>query len=195
MLILVMTNKYATTREILRFAAIGAYIAGTLIAPQLPRVLNNKTFDFDNFLKEGELEGFNKSRLKQKIKELHKQKSIRIYQVGDKYIMQLTNKGRKRMLKYNLEDLQVPKQEKWDEKWRIVAYDIPEDKKPGREALRTTLKRLGFYELQKSLYLYPYPCSDIIEFIREFYEIGEYVDLITVGYLENQEAYKKYFEL
>jgi DNA-binding transcriptional regulator PaaX len=38
---------------------------------------------------------------------------------------------------------------KWDEKWRIVAFDIPEKFKTGRDALRRKLKEVGFHELQK----------------------------------------------
>lgn len=190
-----MKKKYPTTKQILCIAGIGAFIAASFIFPNLPRLLKGKKIDFESLLFEDEWEAFDKSRLRQKLKELHKQKVVKVYQQGDKYIIQITRKGRKKLLKYRLDGLEIPKPSVWDKKWRIVSYDVPKEKKSARDGLRATLKNLGFFELQKSVYLYPYPCSEIIEFIRELYEIGEHVTFLTVGQLENEEPYKEYFDL
>lgn len=190
-----MEKKYPSTKQILYLAGIGAFIAGSLIFPNLPKLLGGKRINIESLLFEDEWEGFNEARLRQRLKELHKQKVVRIYEHEGKHIVQITKKGRRRLLQYKLEELEIPKQSSWDNRWRIVAYDIPKEKKRARDALRTTLKRLGFFELQESVYLYPYPCSDAVEFIREIYDVGEHVTLLTVGYLENEEPYKKYFEL
>lgn len=190
-----MEKKYPTTRQILYLAGVGAFIASSLIFPNLHKMLGGKRIDFESLLFEDEWEGFDEPRLRQRLKELHKQKVVRIYQHKDKYLVQITKKGRKRLLQYKLEDLEIPKPSSWDRRWRIVAYDIPKEKKSARDALRTTLKRLGFFALQESVYLYPYPCNDAIEFIREIYNVGEHVTLLTVGYLEDEEVYRKYFEL
>lgn len=115
--------------------------------------------------------------------------------MGDKFVVRTTNKGKRKFLKYKLEELKIQQPKNWDGKWRIVAYDVPKERKFARDALRKTLKRLGFLRLQKSAYLYPYPCNDAIEFLRELYGIGENVTLLTVGYLENEEAYRDYFDI
>lgn len=186
---------YPTTKVILYLAGIGVFILGTFLFPQLPRLLKGRNLNFEDFFSENEWEKFDKPRLKQKLKILHKQKAIKIYKVGEKFVVQITKKGKRRLLKYKLDDLEIPKPVKWDGKWRIVAYDIPKEKNSARDALRLTLKKLGFFELQKSVYLYPYPCSDAIEFVRELYDIGEHVTLLTIGYLEDEVVYKKYFDL
>ncbi len=45
------------------------------------------------------------------------------------------------------------KKEKWDGKWRIVIFDIPEANKRVRQVLRETLKVLEFWPLQKSVWV------------------------------------------
>lgn len=190
-----VAKKYPNLKTILQFASVGALIAGTLIFPQMPILLKGRSFDFEDFFPEEEWDQFDESRLRQRLKELHRRKVIRIYQVGDKYAVQITKAGQRKLLQYKLDDLEIPKPARWDGRWRIVAYDIPKEKKAASNAMRETLKNLGLLQLQKSVYLYPYPCSDAIEFLREIYGIGEYVTLLTVGYLENSEAYEEHFEL
>jgi len=186
-----------TTKQILLLAGVGVFIAGTLVFPGLPKLIKPRNLEkfVDDFLAEEELEKFDEPRLKQKLKRLHMQRMVRVYQAGDKFIVQITKKGQRKLLKYKLDELEIPKPEKWDGKWRIVSYDVPVEKNFARNALRRTLKRLEFLELQKSVYLYPYPCSDAIEFIREIYGIGDNVTLLTVGYLEDEEVYKEHFKL
>lgn len=190
-----MEKKYPTTKQLLKIAAVGAFIAGSLVMPGLPKVLGNRKIDWESFLFEDEWEEFDESRLRQKLKKLSSQKVISIYQDGDKLAVKITKKGNTKLLKYNLEDIEIPKPNKWDRKWRLIVYDIPKNKKKASDSLRNTLKRLGLYKLQKSVYLYPYPCSDIMEFLREIYDIGEDVTYLTMGNLENEEIYKEYFGL
>jgi DNA-binding transcriptional regulator PaaX len=49
-----------------------------------------------------------------------------------------------------VEEVKLKKPEKWDKKWRIVIFDIPNKKKPARNTLTEKLKKLGFYHLQKA---------------------------------------------
>lgn len=186
---------YPTVKLILRLASVGAIIAGSFVLPGLPRLLKVVNFRYEDLFTEDEWEDFDERRLKEKLKELHRKKEIRIYKTGDKFIVRITKKGKRKFLKYKLDDLKIQRPQSWDGKWRIVAYDVPKERKLARDALRKTLKRLGFFELQKSVYLYPYPCGDAVEFLRELYGIGENVTLLTVGYLENEEVYRDYFDI
>ena len=93
--------------------------------------------------------------------------------------IKLTNRGRARALEYAFVKLKLPTKKKWDRKWRLVLFDIPETKKKTRDALRRKLKNLGFMEFQKSVFIYPYPCADEINFVINFFNIHE-----NVFYLE-----------
>lgn len=188
-----------TTKKVLLVIGAGALIAGSLVLPGLPKIFLGKRFedfDVDSFIGEEEWEPFDERRLRQKIKALYKAKLIKLHPINyDEYVLQVTEKGRRKLLKYNLQDLSIPQPDKWDGKWRIVTYDIPKESSRARDELRYTLKKLGFLQLQKSVYLYPHSCKDVIEFIREFYDVGENVTLLTVGQLENEEAYKDFFDI
>lgn len=51
------------------------------------------------------------------------------------------------------------KKNKWDGLWRIVVYDVPEEKSAERNYLRRRLKELGFRLWQKSTWITPFNVS------------------------------------
>lgn len=105
---------------------------------------------------------------------LRRFKIYKYVQVDNKKIS-LTNKGRARRLSYKLKNLRLKQSKKWDGKWRMVLFDIPEAKKKIRDALRRKLKEIGFLEFQKSVFVFPYACRDEINFIINFFDISEFV--------------------
>jgi CRISPR-associated endonuclease Cas2 len=107
----------------------------------------------------------------------------------------LTKDGRQKALKYQIDEIKIKKTDKWDGKWRIVIFDIPEKKKKAREALREKLKELGFKELQKSVFIYPFECEDEIDFIVEVFEIRPYVRFLRVESFTNEEQFRLKFKL
>jgi phenylacetic acid degradation operon negative regulatory protein len=60
--------------------------------------------------------------------------------------------------------------QKWDRKWRIVVFDISEDKRAKRDSLRSKLKELGFGMLQKSTWISPHNFEDDI---YEFFKLND----------------------
>lgn len=70
-----------------------------------------------------------------------------------KHIFKLTEKGKKFLQKFRYRPLTFygDKIEK-DDLLKIIIFDIPESEKRKREWLRTVLKNLGFYMLQKSVW-------------------------------------------
>lgn len=107
----------------------------------------------------------------------------------------LTKDGRQKALKYQIDEIKIKKPDKWDGKWRMVIFDIPEKKKKAREALREKLKELGFKELQKSVFIYPFECENEIDFIVEVFEIRPYVRYMVVDSFTNEEQFRLKFKL
>lgn len=68
----------------------------------------------------------------------------------------LTQRGYIEILKHQIRNRPT----KWDHKWRIVIFDISEDRKNYRNFLRNLLRWLGFKELQKSVWAFPYDVKD-----------------------------------
>ena len=137
---------------------------------------------------------FNKWRLKQVLKRLHEAKLVEISETKDGQIVKISDKGKRKLLKYKIDDLTLVKK-RWDKKWRIIIYDVDESKKYLRDIFQLMLRKLEFLQLQKSVYMTPYPCENEIEYLRQVYDIGKDVVILTINGLENEQAYKEYFGL
>lgn len=127
------------------------------------------------------------------LKRMQNQRLIEITEKGDQTIISITDKGKKKFLSYNIETMAIFAPKKWDGKWRIVGFDIPEKKKQAREALRNKMRELGFIALQKSLFVLPYDCKKEIEFIGEFFGVNKHIIYAEAGFINNQEYYKEQF--
>jgi len=77
----------------------------------------------------------------------------------------LTLKGVREILKYKMKNKHLEKP--WDGRWRIIVFDIEEATRKDRDYLRGQLKWIGFQELQKSVWIFPYEIRDELkEFIK-----------------------------
>lgn len=87
-----------------------------------------------------------KSSFSQAIKRLKESGLIAQVNLKDNVILKLTDAAI---------DLQEGKFEdkNWDGKWRIVIFDIPEQKRLIRDLFRRNLKKWGFKHLQKSVWV------------------------------------------
>ncbi len=138
----------------------------------------------------------NERNLRDAIRRLYKSKLIDYKENKDKTVtIVLSERGRKRILRYDLDKIQIKKPLKWDNLWRLIAFDIPEDKKPGRTALVAKLKELGFYPMQKSVYIHPYECEDEVNFIAEIFNLASYIRFLRVKDIDIELDLKNRFRL
>lgn len=107
----------------------------------------------------------------------------------------LTEDGRRRALHYKFGALSLPRPEHWDGKWRMIAFDIPERKRKGRDALRHKLRELGLVQLQKSLWVWPHECRDEIDFVAEIFDISPYVHYIVAESITSEKFLTYKFNL
>ncbi len=107
----------------------------------------------------------------------------------------LNENGKQRALRFNIDKMEIKKPAQWDKKWRIVMFDVPEKLKRLRDSLRLHFKEIGLIELQKSVFVYPYPCSKEIEFILEFYNARKYVRFVLAEKVDNGLHLMKKFNL
>lgn len=107
----------------------------------------------------------------------------------------LTEKGEAFFRKMLFQDVRLPIQTKWDGKWRFVLFDIPVKYTKARDALRFRLKALGFYQYQKSVWAYPYPCEKEILYVADYFRVGRFIEIFEAVHLSNDKDLKKYFKL
>jgi DNA-binding transcriptional regulator PaaX len=112
------------------------------------------------------------------LKRAKEKRLIKIVTKNGSDFLEITDLGRKELLRYDIDELQIRKSKLWDGKWRVVIFDIPEMFRNGRIALTQKLKELGFYSLQKSVFVFPYECENEIDFMREFFDVKKFVILL-----------------
>lgn len=184
-------------KDILLLLGAGTFLAASIIFPGLPlaaKPIIEAVQEAQQLKKQKEWRKFNMWRLRQVIKRLQKQKLVEIAQVNGMPIVKITDRGKQKVLKFKLEEMRLD-QTKWDGKWRIIIYDIASAKRWQRELFRKMLKRMNFFQLQKSVYLTPFKCGDEIEYLRQICEVGSEVVILTVFGFENEHVYRDYFGL
>jgi len=137
------------------------------------------------------LSQYNPYYVKRTLKRLKRQQLVE--QQGRIYL--LTNRGKRWILKYTLEDLGIPKPKSWDNKWRMVIYDVARHIAALRNIFRQTIRRLGFYNVQESVWIHPYPCEKEIGFLRDYCGMGGDVIYVIAHKIENDGVYKSHFGL
>ena len=87
------------------------------------------------------------------------------------------------------------KPKRWDGRWRVLMFDIPEKRKGTRDRVRRNLGDIGFIRLQDSVWLYPYDCEDFITLLKSELRIGKNMIYLIVDFLEYDKPYLKHFGL
>ena len=106
----------------------------------------------------------------------------------------LTKEGRKRAGKYRIDDIFIPRPKKWDKKWRVVIFDIPTSSNFVRNVFRKKLKEFGFQQIQMSVWVYPFPCKEEIDLLREFLGADKkQICLMEVAKMDNDRIFRTKF--
>lgn len=68
-----------------------------------------------------------------------------------------------------------------DGKYRLISFDIPEIKKSNRNNFRRAIKRIGFKQVQKSLWVSDRNVGDLVDLAIKEYEVDDYVAYFLSG--------------
>src|SRR3989338_4335654 len=112
---------------------------------------------------------------------------------GKRY--QLTSRGDGLLRRWEFADFKLSKPKKWDKKWRVIIFDIPEKKKRVREQIRSLFNQAGLRRLQDSVWVYPYDCEDVITLLKTDFGVGKDLLYLIVDELENDKHLREEFDL
>lgn len=172
-------------KTILEVALAGAVIPLALLAPNavgpIARVLRTRKIP--------------RERARVVINYLKRHGLVILRESGNDIVVSITERGRRRLYTYNFEHLRIEAPQRWDGKWRLVAFDVPEEKRNARDALRDKLKGLGFLKLQQSLWAHPYPCENEINLIGEVFQVSPYLWLVEAAKIDHEDYLLKKFKL
>jgi DNA-binding transcriptional regulator PaaX len=127
---------------------------------------------------------------------LKRQGMIKIRKDGHQIYISLTEKGKKKAGVFQINSLEIKKPKRWDKKWRVIIFDISELKRTYREAFRGKLKELGFYPLQRSVWVHPFNCEPEVNLLKDFFGLSDSeLRLMVVEKIDGEKEIKKFFSL
>jgi DNA-binding transcriptional regulator PaaX len=165
-------------KEILKLIGMGLIVASAFVAPNIVQLLK-----LDNRDK--------KYRYRKSLSKLFDDNII--YLSGDQVI--LSDAGKKLLKQAQSEEIVFPRHEDWNGVWHLVCYDIPESRKAERDFLRRKLDDAGFYQIQLSLWVYPFDCKEEVAILAQNLGVAPFVAYLNTDYLPNNERLVEMFDL
>ncbi len=168
---------------IISTVAITGGLAVALLAPNVVGILG-KTF----------LKQYDK-RFQSSLRKLVDAGYIVFEEVEGVKKLQLTKKGEWFAAQIGKGSLVPKKPKKWDQKWRMIIFDISEKRKKSRAQIRLALTNLGFYRLQDSVWVYPYDCEEFITVLKIDMKLRNEVLYVIADKIENDGKIRVHFGL
>jgi len=91
--------------------------------------------------------------------------------------------------------LALKRPKRWDGRWRLLVFDIPERRRSTRIQIRTTLQHLGLFRLQDSVWVYPYDCEDVVTILKADLHVGKDLLYVIADKVEYDLPLRKHFRL
>ena len=175
------------TKDIFKWLCIGGAVAIAASSPYFVRNLLSSRKEFKKY---------SNPRISSTFDRLRREGYLSIKNKGNQIYISLTKEGKKKAGMFQLEALMVKRPKKWDRKWRLVIFDIPEKRKIAREALRGKLIELGFCSFQKSVWISPFDCVAEIELLKDFFELPDSeMQLVVAENIGKDSKWRKIFKL
>lgn len=171
------------TKGLLLVAGLGGALAVGIMAPNLFKIPN---IDDSRRKKRLSREGF--YCLKRSFYRLKAQKLIESAPTNSSLKWRLTEAGRNAIEKILKREQKIKRPRYWDRKWRLILFDVPSIQKRAREAFRRELQAMGCYQLQKSVWVYPFSCASEVFEIASLFEIAHCVEICTVEDFSNSKT-------
>lgn len=171
---------------IIKALAISGTLALALLAPNALTLLGKSRFK-NSYQK--------KHYLNLSLKRLIEKGYVKTSGSGREKILTLTREGEQLAASFGEGNLALKKPERWDGKWRILIFDIPERRKSVRERVRRVLIEFGFLRLQDSVWVYPYDCEDLITLFKIDLSLGKSLLYIVGDQIESEFLLRKHFKL
>lgn len=135
-------------------------------------------------------------RLSQALGRLRDKGLVRIDKAKRRRDIRLTAQGEKLAERLAAaHTLRIHRPKRWDERWRIIIFDVWEKRRIFRDRLRRLLDSSGFVRLQDSVWVYPYDCEEFIAFIKQDLRLGNGVLYLVAEGIENDRWLRRHFKL
>lgn len=184
----VIKRKYYA-KQILQYILLGGAVLIAASSPSFSWALMRRLFRDKKRV-------FDKKKIQNSFWYLKKQGFIEMKRDGHDVRIALTKQGKEKAGKYQIDDLEIAHPKQWDGKWRVIIFDIPTRSNVVRNVFRRKLKEFGFYNLQKSIWVFPFPCKEEIGLLRDFLGATKrQIQVLEVSKMEEDEFLRRAFNL
>src|SRR3954468_2750939 len=129
--------------------------------------------------------GHNEQSVRVSVSRMMKNGLLQSEKKGNKSYYSLTPRGVSRVDEAARRIYKLTSHE-WDKKWRVIMYNIPEEKRQIRDELRKELMWIGFGSLSNGCWISPNNFKKEINLLISKYNIEEYVHLFLSEYVGPQ---------
>lgn len=107
----------------------------------------------------------------------------------------VTPSGRRALALAEARGLRLDARKRWDKRWRMLIFDIPEAKKKARRSVVSSLRTAGFERVQDSVWAYPYDCEEFVSLLKAELHIGRELLYLVVDSFEGDRWLRQKFSL
>ncbi len=136
-----------------------------------------------------------KQRIREAANRLKKKRLVEFVRQNDRVFLRITEKGKRMLRSLVLLETPLPRPKRWDGKWRLVIFDIPEKKRAIRGRARSIVSSFGFTRLQDSVWAYPYDCEEAVALLKAELRLGKDLLYIIADAIEYDMPLRKHFGL
>jgi DNA-binding transcriptional regulator PaaX len=173
-------NDSASVDLVIKLLAAGTITGTMLVAPNAIQILDRP---FNSLFR-----GLDEREKRRKLSKLKSYLKTQGLVRGDyEHGLELTKKAIDRIKKIDFENLNIPKPDCWDKKWRMIMFDIPEVERYTREKFVDKLREIGMQLLQQSVWIHPYPCRDEILLISTHLDVDKWITFIVTEQIDNED--------
>ncbi|OGG57877.1 CRISPR-associated endonuclease Cas2 [Candidatus Kaiserbacteria bacterium RIFCSPHIGHO2_01_FULL_55_17] len=178
-------QKRNIQNAVLTAVGVAGVLAVAMIAPNifkaLPRVAGDKY-----------RMGY---RAKTTVGRLAQKGLVRFVQRSGIRYVEITDKGRRVLFLTEAKNIHQQKWRRWDKRFRLVMFDVPQYRRDTRDKLRAYMREYGFLRVQDSVWVYPYDCEELIALLKAELRVGKDVLYAIVESMENDGWIKRHFGL
>lgn len=127
-------------------------------------------------------------RVTKAIYYLKSKEYIKLVPQGKDFLVKITQKGRIKTRKFQIDAMKLNSQGNWDGKWWVFIADVPIEYRRRADLFREKIKELGLHRLQKTVWFYPFDVRDEIDFIAAYYHLGNYVTVMRADMVDPEDA-------
>jgi len=162
------TKTRVVTRNAIKVLGFAGAVSTALVAPNATELLDKLSKHMD------------KKSAKKTLSYLKYRQLVEVREKNGELHYRLTRKGLDKFEKILIDEISIKPPRRWDNKWRLVMFDIPVAYHKQRTQLLFRLRSMNFYMLQHSAWIHPFECEKEIGVIAKHLKLEPYISFLVV---------------